>query len=64
MTATAEKISLANEVSQNEVCMMKVEGKYYAQQKQNLRNTSKRVFLGPQILQVWIPCTLLPTSSE
>lgn len=31
MEITAEKISVADEVNQNEVCMMKVEGKQYVQ---------------------------------
>lgn len=33
MAVTAGKIPVANEVRQNEVCMMGVEGKQYVQQK-------------------------------
>lgn len=31
MTVTAEKIFVANEVSQNELCMINVERKWYVQ---------------------------------
>lgn len=46
MVVTAGIIPVANEVSQNEVCMMKVEGKYYVQKKLKFKKHKLKSIFG------------------